>query len=761
MVPPFRRNDLCPCTSSSTHLRHASHPQSRSTTSFNAGHNSSSRPVTTTKWCLAVGWVCLAILISTLWLPVPTHALPTTSNNHGPPPPLLIPLRRLIPNHQASSTAFKKTKRSSSSPAGTTPISVTTVGRVGYAGHILIGSPPQRLSVLFDTGSDLALVISDHCQGLECPELTHFSCSKSASCVDLGGGGVGVSARPTIVVETELATTDSSPPPPTNSEAEVPGGDVTPLPHVVSSTVQEHEHERNGGAGVRAETSRSTSHGGQEQWQQVQSKTQHHQQQRRDVMGHGNGDPSTLLDRLRSSKTLPPSQPQPPAADVNEGMTTSDGNPPMVAARLIGPGANKIEDGLQLLHQDTPNPAFSVEKVHSAAASIAAPVPPPPTSPISSFYNQTYVDGSWGAGTFVQDRIQVDTTPPGEVFNSYHHMNDDGSFESSSTGHVATVTFLDVVQDNLGLVKGYDGQISGLLGLTRASPTGRKTFLRELVDQGSLAQPVVSMHLGAEGGSFLLGGIDPSQYSGQLVYSPVTDPVTWQMSLQGLGIRYRDGHYSAVSQPSAPIINSAGTFNPSRPSDTNPTSTNGKYKVLPQLNVFQDAPLILDSGTSSILIPTDASQAIHSELSGTWDPVHQAWFLPCQGPDLIWWVSSGQHGIIQPYESLIYPLEDGRCQSLIFENPDANYWILGDTWLRGLYVVYDMEGTGRIGIATAKSLNATGIVGSSGEARILTVEDSSPARRLRPSLWGVVSGSASGVGLVLMVAVHALVGALV
>ncbi|KAG0298270.1 hypothetical protein BGZ96_001236 [Linnemannia gamsii] len=440
----------------------------------------------------------------------------------------------------------------------------------------------------------------------------------------------------------------------------------------------------------------------------------------------------------------------------------------MVAARLIGPGAVKIEESLQP-HLDTnPNPAHSVEKDHSSAASVAPPTPPPAMPPPNpNFYNQTYVDGSWGAGTFIQDRVQVDTTPPGDVFNPYHHRNEDGAFESSSTGHVATVTLLNVVQDNLGLVKGYDGQISGLLGLTRASPTGRKTFLQELVDQGSLAEPVVSMHLSAEGGSFLLGGIDSSQYSGEMVYSPVTDPVTWQMSLQGLGIRYRDGHYSAVSQPSVPIINSSGTIgphipstNPMSPSNTNLTSsTTGRYKVLPQLNIFQDAPLILDSGTSSILIPTNASQAIHSELSGTWDPIHRAWFLPCQGPDLIWWVSSGQHGIIQPYESLIYLLEDGRCQSLIFENPDAIYWILGDTWLRGLYVVYDMAGDGRIGVATANGMNTTG---GGGEVRVLKVEDSSPARRLRPSLLGVEGGPVGmGVGLVVVTVVHALIGALV
>ncbi|KAF9956997.1 hypothetical protein BGZ70_009676, partial [Mortierella alpina] len=313
-------------------------------------------------------------------------------------------------------------------------------------------------------------------------------------------------------------------------------------------------------------------------------------------------------------------------------------------------------------------------------------------APWPRLYNQSYVDGSWGAGTFVQDRIQVDASP-----------RTDTLFPSSAQepwpAGSATVTFLNVVQDNLGLVRGYEGHISGLLGLTRSSATGRKTFLQELVRQGSLALPVMSMRLDLQGGSFMLGGIDPTQYSGELIYSPVTDPVTWQLSLQGLATR---------SRAAAP-----GT-------DDSPTP-----HLLPQSNLFQDAPLIIDSGTSSILVPTAASEVLHGELLGTYDPVHRAWFLPCDGPDLVWWIASGQYGVVQPYESLIYPLEDGQCQSLIFENQGADYWILGDTWLRGLFLVYDMAGNGRIGIAKAMS-SSTGVdpgagVGERELTRILLV----------------------------------------
>ncbi|KAF9960772.1 hypothetical protein BGZ72_005937 [Mortierella alpina] len=370
-----------------------------------------------------------------------------------------------------------------------------------------------------------------------------------------------------------------------------------------------------------------------------------------------------------------------------------------IAAHLVGPGVSKIEGRMQRTTED-----LNTSSHQSARAQLY--------SPWSRLYNQSYVDGSWGAGTFVQDRIQVGVSPTMDTSSP-------SAQDPSPAARSATVTFLNVVQDNLDLVRAYEGRISGLLGLTRSSATGRKTFLQELVSQGSLAMPIMSMRLDLQGGSFMMGGIDPTQYSGELIYSPVTDAVTWQLSLQGLGTR-------------------------SRTADATDSTAS---HLLPQLNVFQDAPLIIDSGTSSILIPTPASEALHGELSGTYDPIHRAWFLPCEGPDLVWWIASGQYGVVQPYESLIYPLEDGRCQSLIFENQGADYWILGDTWLRGLYLVYDMADNGRIGIAKAIPAPAGG---DSEVTRILAYQDTNAAGGLSHGgrLWALAIISTAWVMLI-------------
>ncbi|KAF9914664.1 Vacuolar protease A [Lobosporangium transversale] len=55
---------------------------------------------------------------------------------------------------------------------------VTNAKNLGYSGTIVLGNnPPQLFEVVFDTGSDMIVVTSDHCKGLHCDDMAHYKCS--------------------------------------------------------------------------------------------------------------------------------------------------------------------------------------------------------------------------------------------------------------------------------------------------------------------------------------------------------------------------------------------------------------------------------------------------------------------------------------------------------------------------------------------------------------------------------------------------------
>ncbi|KAF9168775.1 hypothetical protein DFQ27_003914 [Actinomortierella ambigua] len=57
---------------------------------------------------------------------------------------------------------------------------VTNARNLGYAGTIQLGEPPQSFQVVFDTGSDMIVVISNMCQGMHCNDMTQYTCTSCA-----------------------------------------------------------------------------------------------------------------------------------------------------------------------------------------------------------------------------------------------------------------------------------------------------------------------------------------------------------------------------------------------------------------------------------------------------------------------------------------------------------------------------------------------------------------------------------------------------
>lgn len=120
-------------------------------------------------------------------------------------------------------------------------------------------------------------------------------------------------------------------------------------------------------------------------------------------------------------------------------------------------------------------------------------------------------------------------------------------------------------------------------------------------------------------------------------------------------------------------------------------------------------PAIVDTGTTLIILPVAVSRAIHASISGSQYSFLYGWRLPCSLAD-----SDSKEAVTfylngQAFPILIKDLvrvrstdnsTDALCYSGIAEaqTPMA---ILGDTFLRSWYSVYDFE-KAQIGLAKSK-----------------------------------------------------------
>uniref|UniRef100_A0A674IIT4 Gastricsin-like n=1 Tax=Terrapene triunguis TaxID=2587831 RepID=A0A674IIT4_9SAUR len=218
-----------------------------------------------------------------------------------------------------------------------------------------------------------------------------------------------------------------------------------------------------------------------------------------------------------------------------------------------------------------------------------------------------------------------------------------------------TVTDVSITKQEFGLSETEPGtdfvyaQFDGILGLgfPAIAAGGATTVMQGLIQENLISAPLFSFYLKGvqDGGELLFGGIDSNLYSGQIVWTPVTQDSTGWCSSGCQGIV--DTGTSLLTAPQAVFSQLMEDIGAQENSD-------GEYMV----------------SCSSI----DSMPTISFTISGTSFPLSpSAYVLPCVV------------GISPTY----LPSPNGQP-----------LWILGDVFLRAYYSVYDV-GKSQVGFAPA------------------------------------------------------------
>ncbi|OLL23005.1 Vacuolar protease A [Neolecta irregularis DAH-3] len=208
------------------------------------------------------------------------------------------------------------------------------------------------------------------------------------------------------------------------------------------------------------------------------------------------------------------------------------------------------------------------------------------------------------------------------------------------------------------------GKFDGILGLGYDTISVNQIVppFYTMIDQGLLDQPVFSFYLGdkdsgSDGGIVTFGGIEPSLYTGKMIYLPVRRKGYWEVELES-------------------------------------------FSYGEDVMELYDTGAAIDTGTSLIGLPTDIAQ-IGAKKS--WNGQYT---VDCSViPDLrnISFTFSG-HKFDLPASDYIMQVQ-GTCisafQGIDIPPPLGPIWIIGDAFLRKYYSVYDF-GQDAVGLAVAR-----------------------------------------------------------
>lgn len=212
--------------------------------------------------------------------------------------------------------------------------------------------------------------------------------------------------------------------------------------------------------------------------------------------------------------------------------------------------------------------------------------------------------------------------------------------------------------------------MDGILGLGRASSAyGMKvpTFMQTVKNNNLLKDYVYGINLQRDAddtndGEIVFGGFDSTRFQGDLNYLKTLDTDgSWDIKADDILV---DGK---------------------------------SVKVTGRTAVF-------DTGTSYMLIPPNDAKAIFTQVKGS-SPSGELWHIPCDTTTSIALVFNGIGYEISPKDYIGPSVGDGMCYSHIVavSAVDDKTWLLGDTFLKNVYTVYDLD-KNRVGKLSLKSV---------------------------------------------------------
>ncbi|CAR28712.1 hypothetical protein ZYGR_0U00700 [Zygosaccharomyces rouxii] len=200
-----------------------------------------------------------------------------------------------------------------------------------------------------------------------------------------------------------------------------------------------------------------------------------------------------------------------------------------------------------------------------------------------------------------------------------------------------------------------------------AHPHEYANFPQTLKNQGIIQRVAYSLYLNSPNstyGNVLFGGVDHSQYQGQLYTLPILqlgnltsdgDPYnTLAITLQGVSVTRRGSKHKVKTKP---------------------------------------IPVVLDSGTTAMYLPYKLAKSIASRYHGILGPEDQGYIIDCpkSGDNDYITFDFGGVTIKTDIRNYIFEQSENKCLLGIIPNSDI-LAVFGDVFLTDAYVVYDLEG---------------------------------------------------------------------